>query len=108
MKPIFPALKERKRYLLFRILSDSGVNKQQCGDAVRRACSRALGELNYAKAGVLFLKETYKAKKKTGIIRVNTKYVDEVKLALASIEEIAGGRATFDVVKVSGLLNKLK
>ena len=55
-----------------------------------------------------FLGETYKPKEKTGIIRVNSKYVDEAKVALASIREVAGQKATFDVIKASGNVGKLK
>tara|TARA_Y100000310_G_C20355602_1_gene656497 strand:+ start:34 stop:354 length:321 start_codon:yes stop_codon:yes gene_type:complete len=106
MKPILPTLKENKRYLSFRIISDETVDKLSCGDAINQACLRFLGELSCAKAGVAFLGETYKDKQ--GIIRVNTKYIDEVKVALASIQEINTQRATFDVVKVSGAIGKLK
>ena len=108
MKPLLPSLKENKRYLLFRILSDGEINKSSCADAIFQATLRFLGELNCAKAGITFLGETYKLKEKTGIIRVNSKYVDEAKVALASICEVAGQKATFDVIKASGNVGKLK
>jgi len=106
MRPILPSLKEQKRYLLFRILSSESVSKSLCGDAISKATLRFLGELNCAKAGINFLAENYKDNQ--GIIRVNTKYVDEVKVALASIKEIASQRVTFDVIKASGNVGKLK
>ena len=106
MKPILPSLKENKRYLLFRIVSDSAIDKSSCRDAINNACLRFLGELNCAKAGITFLNETYNGKK--GIIRVCTKFVDEVKVALASIQEIDSQRVIFDVIKVSGAIGKLK
>lgn len=108
MKPILPTLKENKRYILFRVLSDGAVDKSSCADAVSTATLRFLGELGCARAGVTFLGETYNPKEKTGIIRVNTKYVDDVKVALASIQNIDEQRATFDVIKVSGNVGKLK
>jgi len=108
MKPILPSLKENKRYLLFRIISEGAIDKSLCADAVQQATLRLLGELGCARAGITFLRETYKPNEKTGIIRVNTKYVDEVKVALASIREIDKQRATFDVVKISGNVGKLK
>jgi len=106
MKPILPSLKEQKRYLLFRIISTGTVDKSSCGDAINKACLRFLGELHCAKAGITFLGENYADKK--GIIRVGSRYVDEVKVALASIREIDSQRATFDVVKISGAIGKLK
>ena len=108
MKPILPTLKENKRYLLFRILSGSAVDKSPCRDAISKATFRFLGELGCARAGVAFLGETYKPAEKTGIIRVNTKHVDDVKAALASIQNIGEQRATFEVIKVSGNVGKLK
>ena len=108
MKPILPTLKENKRYLLFRILSDADINRSSCADAISTATFRFLGELGCARAGVAFLGETYRPKEKTGIIRVNTKYVDDVKVALASIQNIDEQRATLDIVKISGNVGKLK
>ena len=106
MRPILPTLKEQKRYLLFRILSNLSVDKSLCRDAISKATLRFLGELNCAKAGINFLGENYKDNQ--GIIRVGSKYVDEVKVALASIREIDGQSATFDVIKASGNVGKLK
>jgi len=106
MKSLLPSLKEKKRYLFFKILTDGRVDKKLCADAIFRACVQTMGELGVARAGVLFLGETYN--NNVGVIRVNSKYVDEVKLSLAMIQEIAGKRASFDVTKVSGVLKKLK
>jgi len=108
MKPILPTLKENKRYVLFRIISDSTIDKSECADAISTATLRLLGELGCARAGITFLGETYQSKEKTGIIRVGSKYVDEVKVALASIQNVSGQGATFDVVNVSGNIGKLK
>ena len=106
MKPLLPTLKERKRYILFQITSTEKIEKKIVGDQVRKACLRFLGELGVAKAGVQFLPETYKGGK--GIIRVGHKYVDEVKAALALVKEINGKKVSFNVTKVSGIIDRLK
>tara|TARA_Y100000034_G_C6666385_1_gene292354 strand:- start:174 stop:500 length:327 start_codon:yes stop_codon:yes gene_type:complete len=108
MRALFPSLKENKRYLLFKIHTDIKVSKLHLQKAINNACKQLIGELGCAKAGVSFIKETYLDSKKTGIIRINTKYVDELKMALGTIKEINDVPATFDVLKISGVINKLK
>lgn len=106
MKPLLPTLKERKRYILFEVYSKEKVEKEEVKKQVTKACLQFLGELGMAKAGVQFMPETYKNNK--GIIRVGHRHVDEVKASLALINEIDGKKVSFNVVKVSGLVGKLK
>ena len=63
-----------------------------------------LGELNLAKAGVIMLHN----KGNKGIIRVNNEYVDEVKVALALINDYNGNKVKIESIKVSGVINKLE
>ena len=44
----------------------------------------------------------------SGIIRVNHTYVDEVKVALALINNYNGNEIKVETTKVSGVINKLK
>lgn len=64
-------------------------------------CLNFVGELGVAKAGIIILRERYK--NNIGIIRVNNKYVKEVKMALSLVKDIK-----IDVLGVSGILNKTK
>ena len=106
MKPLLPTLKERKRYILFELTSEKKIEKKIVGEQVRKACLQFLGELGMARAGVQFLPETYNNGK--GIIRVGHKYVDEVKAALALVSKIDGKKASFNISKVSGIIDRLK
>lgn len=108
MKPLLPTLKERKRYILFEVNSSQGIEKGKVGEQVNKICLRFLGELGMAKAGVQFLPETYNKRTGKGIIRVGHKYVDEVKAALALIDKMDGKKANVNVLKVSGVIGKLK
>jgi len=106
MRTLLPTLKEKKRYLLFRILSKNSISKSQCEEAIQETLLKVLGELNCARAGIMFFGENYKDN--TGIIRVGTQYVNDVKLALATIKKISGEIVTIEVIKVSGMIGKLK
>ena len=63
-----------------------------------------LGELGMAKAGVMILSNQNNA----GIIRVNHTSVDEVKVALALINNYQGNEIKVETIRVSGVINKLK
>ena len=106
MKPLLPVLKERKRYILFEVKSKTNIENVDVKKQVTKACLQFLGELGVAKSGVRYLPENYKNGK--GIIRVGHKHVDEVKAALALITEIGGQKASVNVLKVSGVIDKVK
>jgi ribonuclease P/MRP protein subunit POP5 len=108
MKVIRPTLKERKRYILFKVHSDKEVHKDEVVEQCTTACLRFLGELGCAEAGVQFLPETWNMKNQTGIIKTGHKFVDKTKASLALIKEIGEKKATVSTVLTSGSLNKIK
>jgi len=108
MKPLLPSLKERKRYILFEVYSKSRVEKENVRKQVTKACLQFLGELGMAKTGIQFLPETYNKKTGRGIIRVGHRYVDEVKSALALITHVGNQEVSFNTLKVSGVIDKVK
>ena len=101
-----PTMKERKRYILFKVTSSSEVSKAEISEQVMKACLQFLGELGVANAGVQFLPETWKNNK--GIIRVGHKYVDHIKASLALVKKIGNKKVTITCLKVSGNIGKLK
>ena len=107
MKPLIPALKERKRYILFKILCKKA-EKKEIAEEVTKACSKFLGALDMAKSGTRFLPETYNEKTHTGIIRTGHLYVDKVKSALMFLKSIGSEPAAVNTIRVSGVLKNLK
>ena len=108
MKPLLPTLKERKRYILVKVISSTEIQKSDLVETVAKAGLQFLGELGLAKSGMQFLPETYDTKTKTGIIRVNHKYTDEVRAALTLVKEIGKKKVTIKSEKTSGTISKLK
>ena len=70
-------------------------------------CKKFLGELGVAKAGIQVLPEKFNSKSQTGVLRTNSKMLNETKAALAFIKDIKGKRAVVSSEKVSGILRKL-
>ncbi|MBW3003419.1 hypothetical protein KY328_03230 [Candidatus Woesearchaeota archaeon] len=104
MKPLKPSLKEKKRYLVFEIVSKTKFDFADVVTAVRKEFSRFLGELGMAKAGIAFLPDKWKANR--GIIRLNHDMVDHVKASLTMVKDINGVEVIVKSVGVSGILKK--
>jgi len=108
MKVLRPTLKERKRYILFKVYSNKKIEKESVAEQCTTACLKFLGELGCSKAGVQFLAETWQANNQTGIIKTGHKFVDETKSALALIKNIDNQKATVSTILTSGSIEKLK
>jgi ribonuclease P/MRP protein subunit POP5 len=108
MKVISPTLKERKRYILFKIHSDKKIDKEIALRQCTEACLRFLGEYGCAEAGVQMLPETWDKEAQTGIIKTSHKWVDQTKSAIMLIKEIDGQKTTVSTLLTSGSINNLK
>lgn len=105
LKTLLPTLKEKKRYLVFEIISkhrfeDFRIPKSQISSKI----SDFLGLLGSAKAGIQILK--YDKESQKGIMRVNHNHVDELKSALMFIDKIDSKSAIVNPIGVSGILKK--
>ena len=104
IKPILPTLRERKRYLVFEIISDDTFNKNQVSKSISDSLLNYIGTKGVSKAGILFLEDKYNSNK--GIIKVAHKYVDDLKVALMSIKSINKKEVIFKTLGTSGILKK--
>ncbi len=107
LKPILPSLREKKRYLVFEVISK---NKIADSGAVSRAILdhslQFLGQLGTAKAGLMVLNNKWDHKLQRGIIKVSHKHVDAAKAALIFADKVNDEEAIFRSLGVSGILNK--
>jgi len=104
-KVLLPTLKERQRYIVYKVLSKGGLKDfGNLHNNIILQCTSLLGIFDGAKAGVMSAK--YNPEKFTGIIRVNNKYVDKLKVCLGLIKKINNQEVTIDCIYVSGMLNK--
>ena len=108
MKVLSPTLKERKRYILFKIDSSNKLNEETVAMQCTEVCLRFLGEFGCAEAGVMFMHKTWDIKTQTGIIKTGHNWVDQTKSALALIKKIEGKKATVSTISTSGSIKKLK
>jgi ribonuclease P/MRP protein subunit POP5 len=85
---LLPTLKERKRYVVFEVISSRKVSLPEMKNTVNGALHTFLGTLGNAKAAPILLPERWNSVKQRFIVKVNNKYVDELKVAMMFIKKI--------------------
>ncbi len=105
IKPILPSLREKKRYIVYEILSDQKMSFNNIKSSINKAVLGFLGELGYAKSGLIIM-DMFKNNK--GVLRTNHKEVDNIKASLALIDKINNEKVIIKSNLVTGVLNKAK
>lgn len=98
MKTILPTLKERNRYLVYKV--DKTLKFDEVKEIINKNTLRFLGEFELAKANMMILNEY---KKNKGIIKVNNLYTDKIRSSLILIKE-----PVFETIGISGTLKKAR
>jgi len=105
IKPIMPSLREKKRYLVFEIIS-----KQKMEDfklvsyTIWEKVLQFLGSLHTGNAGIWILQDKFQNNK--GIIKVGHRHVDHLRAALTMIDSIDKTPVIVRSLGVSGILKK--
>ncbi len=103
MKPVRPTLREKKRYLVYELLSERPLPRD-ADRAVHQHLRATLGLFDGAKAGLVPVK--YDAPSQAGILRVSVAGTDKAKAALLLLGSVDGQPVIPRVRGVSGILAK--
>jgi ribonuclease P/MRP protein subunit POP5 len=106
IKALRPSLREKKRYIAFKIQSAEIVSFSSVSNAVYASYSKLFGEVGLAKAGIIVLKERWNSEKQVGILKVSHKYINEVKSSLTLIKQIDNTKVIASSITASGVLKK--
>ncbi len=107
LKPILPTLREKKRYLVFEVLSKSKIKSfASVSKAIWQGMLSFNGTHGAAQAGIWLLNEKYNPQAQRGIIRVSNRGVDALKAGLTTVQEIDATPALIRSISVSGSLKK--
>jgi ribonuclease P/MRP protein subunit POP5 len=107
LKPILPSLREKKRYLVFEVISKEKVGDiRAVSEAINSHSLQFMGHLEAAKAGILVLGNKWDSSSQRGIIRVGHRHVDQLKASLAFIVKINNSEVIFRSLGVSGIVKK--
>ena len=102
---LLPSLRQKKRYVLFEIISTDTFGSEDVSKSVLAAVRDFLGVLGVAKSGPIWVKERFKPP--FFVIRVNHMFVDELKSAVVLIKKIKNSPVIIRSVAVSGTLAKI-
>ncbi|MBN1502863.1 hypothetical protein JW930_04925 [Candidatus Woesearchaeota archaeon] len=105
-KHLLPTLNNKKRYIVFEAVSENKINEADIYETIKNSCHKVLGSLDKAKANIRFLKNRFNKKDRRGIIRVNHRYIDKLRLSLALVTHINDTKVIIKCVGVSGILKK--
>lgn len=107
LKPILPSLREKKRYLVFEVISSHKITSfSSVSDGIMNSLFQFLGQFGAAKAGIMPLADKWNSRLQRGIIKVSNKHIDAVKAALTFANKIDGNEVIVRSLGVSGILNK--
>ena len=107
LKPILPSLREKKRYLVFEVISNEKINNADAvSDAIWRSSLQFIGLLGVAKAGLMVLNNKWNKELQRGIIKVSHKHIDAVKASLLFANKIDGKDVILRSLGISGILRK--
>ena len=101
-----PALNQKKRYVVFEIITEKKFSLNEIKEEVDRAMLLFLGQLGLSKAAPQFVEERFNPEKQRFTLKVNHKYVDELKSALILSKSIKNTPVIIRSITTSGTLKK--
>jgi ribonuclease P/MRP protein subunit POP5 len=103
---LLPSLRQKKRYVVFEIISDNKFSVLDVYNGFQSAVKDYFGQLGLSKASPLFIKERFNIEKQRFVVKVNNKFVDELKSALTLNKSIKNKPVIIKSIITSGTLKK--
>ena len=99
-----PSMREKKRYVVFRVISEQRADYSIVRDALWNSMTHWIGEAGLARANIRIVRNLWNQSEQKGFIQVSPKYVDAVKVAMGLIHQIGDQRVIFQSIRVSGTI----
>lgn len=106
MRFLSPTLKEKKRYILFEVLSEEKLSEKQLFEEITSKYKDLYGTLGLSHAGLQLV--SYDQNRNQGIIRLGHKFKDNLKSTFVLIDKINNKKVLIRSIKTSASINKLK
>jgi RNase P/RNase MRP subunit POP5 len=103
-----PSMKEKKRYVVFRVTCEKSQGYEEVKEAVMGSALGWMGEKGVSVSGVRLVRNLWDPQRMEGWISCTPKSVDDVKLSLALIYQIGDARVIFRTVSVTGTIKSGK
>ncbi|MBI4175572.1 MAG: hypothetical protein HY518_00055 [Candidatus Aenigmarchaeota archaeon] len=106
MPKTMPSLKEKKRYIFFRVHSDGKLFYPDMKNAIVSSLLNWLGEQELAKANIWVVKNLWDGSR--GVIKCSHRHVDSVKAGLSMVHQIGDQRVIPETLRVAGTIKSGK
>lgn len=107
LKISLPTLRERKRYIKFKVISEEPIVYEDLEQAILNTFLDFYGENGFSKLSLWVFKNLWDGKNQTGVIKCNNKSVLQVVAGLGLISRLGDTRVIFKILKVSGTIKGL-
>lgn len=107
MKKLPPSIREKQRYLKFRVHSEEDIDLGEFVDSVWDSALSFLGVKGCSEANFWVMGNKFDEDEQEGVIRVKRSEEDNLRAALSFIDKIGGKNAIIEVEQVSGSVKKL-
>lgn len=102
----FPSLKEKRRYLVFEVLSGEKHGFAEVKSALLESVSGFFGQHGLAKSKLRVLADKWEYERQRGVIVAERKSVESVKAAFCLAGRVGKSAAVIRCLGVSGILKK--
>ncbi|HLC71936.1 MAG TPA: Rpp14/Pop5 family protein [Candidatus Nanoarchaeia archaeon] len=103
---LLPSLRQKKRYVVFEILSDRSFSFQEIKESIYDAMHQFLGSWGSAHASPMIITGRFNEQKQRLVMKVNNTAVDELKMALVLCTHIQHSPIIIRSLVTSGTLKK--
>jgi ribonuclease P/MRP protein subunit POP5 len=107
LKSLSPTLRERDRYISFKIISQEPVLYDDLEQAIWNTGLDYFGEYGVSKLSIWLMKNIWDEKDQIGVIKCNNKSVQHILAGLGLISRLGDNRIIFKILKVSGTIKGL-
>ncbi len=108
MKRLPPSIRQKKRYIRFKIHSERDFDIGEVVDSFWKSIIDHAGAEGASKMDPWIIGTTFDEDKQEGVIKVRRSELDRLRAALTLVNCIEGEDAFVEVVRVSGSLEKVK
>ena len=105
MKPVLPTLKEKKRYIVFEVISPAEASQEEAYAAIQEAAKSFMGISTFAKSGLRLIGKWSRGLQR-GIVRVNRRYLNHARASFCYVHRVGKSTAMLHSVVASGSLKK--
>ncbi len=104
---ILPSLRERRRYIKFKVFSEEKISYSDLEQAIRNTCLEFFGEFGISNFSLNLIRNLWNEKEQIGVLKCNHLSVPHIILSLSLIQRLGDARIRIKVLKVSGTIASL-